>query len=371
MALTMEIKTYKLNPSAFIVKGASRSLLCDLERENFWLIPSVLQEILEDETLKSIEDVKMKYGSDDLEHSSIIDDYFVFLHEKDLILYSNYLEMYPKMKLTWHSNSHVTNAIIDVEENSNFNFELIFKQLDELNCRDIQIRFFIHQTAKEIELLLDSAESTCIKSIQFIIPFIGHKEIENLKSICKSYPRVSYIQCYGNIDNKVHYTSDDQLCNLVTINADLKSNKHCGIIESPYFVSDITTFTESQHHNTCLNRKISIDVDGNIKNCPSMVQSFGNIRDTTLQEALEHPDFKKYWNVKKDDIAVCKDCEFRHICTDCRAYIENPDDMYSKPLKCGYNPYTAEWEEWSTNPLKQKAIEHYGMQDFVLKSQKL
>jgi SPASM domain peptide maturase of grasp-with-spasm system len=96
-----------------------------------------------------------------------------------------------------------------------------------------------------------------------------------------------------------------------------------------------------------------------------MAQSFGNIRDTTLQEALEHPDFKKYWNVKKDEIAVCKDCEFRYICTDCRAYIENPEDMYSKPLKCGYNPYTAEWEEWSTNPLKQKAIEYYGMQELV------
>jgi hypothetical protein len=39
--------------------------------------------------------------------------------------------------------------------------------------------------------------------------------------------------------------------------------------------------------------------------------------------------------------------------------------MYSKPLKCGYNPYTCEWEEWSTHPMKQKAIEYYGMQELV------
>lgn len=96
-----------------------------------------------------------------------------------------------------------------------------------------------------------------------------------------------------------------------------------------------------------------------------MSQSFGNIKDTTLQEALDHPDFKKYWNVTKDQIEVCKDCEFRYICTDCRAYIENPEDMYSKPLKCGYNPYTAEWAEWSTNPLKQKAIDYYGMREVL------
>ena len=98
-----------------------------------------------------------------------------------------------------------------------------------------------------------------------------------------------------------------------------------------------------------------------------MSESFGNIKNTTLEEAVNHPNFKKYWDITKDQIEVCKDCEFRHICTDCRAYVETPEDQYSKPLKCGYNPYTNEWEEWSTNPLKQKAIEFYGMQDLVKK----
>jgi SPASM domain peptide maturase of grasp-with-spasm system len=92
-----------------------------------------------------------------------------------------------------------------------------------------------------------------------------------------------------------------------------------------------------------------------------MTKDYGNISSTTLQEALNHPDFKKYWNITKDKISACKDCEFRHICTDCRAYIENPEDIYSKPLKCGYNPYTCEWEDWSTNPLKEKVIKHYGI----------
>ena len=96
-----------------------------------------------------------------------------------------------------------------------------------------------------------------------------------------------------------------------------------------------------------------------------MRQSYGNIQDTSLQKALDHPDFKKYWNITKDQVAVCQDCEFRYICTDCRAYLDDPEDTYSKPLKCGYNPYSATWEEWSTNPLKQKAIDFYGMLDVL------
>ena len=69
--------------------------------------------------------------------------------------------------------------------------------------------------------------------------------------------------------------------------------------------------------------------------------------------------------IQKDQIAVCKDCEFRYICTDCRAYKEDPEDDYSKPLKCGYDPYTGVWSEWSTNPLKQKAIQYYGMEEII------
>jgi len=104
-----------------------------------------------------------------------------------------------------------------------------------------------------------------------------------------------------------------------------------------------------------------------------MSQSFGNIKDTTLEKALLHPDFKKYWNLTKDEIEVCKDCEFRYICTDCRAYTErthtNAEGLdISKPLKCGYNPYTGEWQEWSTNPLKEKAIKYYGMEELVKKN---
>ena len=90
-----------------------------------------------------------------------------------------------------------------------------------------------------------------------------------------------------------------------------------------------------------------------------MKESFGNIKATTLVEALNKEGFKKYWNITKDKIKICQDCQFRYVCTDCRAYIEDPSDKYSKPLKCGYDPNTGKWEEWSTNPLKQKAIEHY------------
>lgn len=54
-------------------------------------------------------------------------------------------------------------------------------------------------------------------------------------------------------------------------------------------------------------------------------------------------------------------CEFRYICTDCRAFLVDPRDSRSKPLKCGYNPESGLWKEWSDNPLSQESIEHYNL----------
>ena len=60
-----------------------------------------------------------------------------------------------------------------------------------------------------------------------------------------------------------------------------------------------------------------------------------------LDDVCKMDEFRMLWNINKDKIDVCKDCEFRYICTDCRAYIKDKRDIYSKPLKCNYDPYTA------------------------------
>jgi SPASM domain peptide maturase of grasp-with-spasm system len=115
------------------------------------------------------------------------------------------------------------------------------------------------------------------------------------------------------------------------------------MIRSFYFRINKSLFTESQNHNTCLNRKLCIDAEGNIKNCPSMPRSFGNIKDTTLLEAIEKEGFKDLWFITKDQIEVCKDCEFRYMCTDCRCFLKDSENIYSQPAKCTYNPYIAKW----------------------------
>lgn len=190
---------------------------------------------------------------------------------------------------------------------------------------------------------------------------------ETIDGLCSRIYNLVFYSC-----NKPPFEPKDKYKFTLTFAKEQIKLNSCGKVDLKYFNVNLRKVLEAINHNSCLHKKISIDKDGNIKNCPSMHQSFGNIKNTTLEEALHHRDFKKYWNLTKDKIEICKDCEFRYICTDCRAYTEQTHidkeglDI-SKPLKCGYNPYKAEWEEWSANPLKQKSISQYGLKDLIKK----
>lgn len=246
----------------------------------------------------------------------------------------------------------VDDAIICVD----YEFDLlqnILIELDELKCSHLELRIHNKLTVNQITNLGEWLNGLNIITVDILIGK-GQDNIRLIKNICSNIIRI------------VIYESDEDCVdnNVIFVKSPL-SNLLCGKISPDLFMINPLFYSISQFHNSCLSRKISVDFDGSIKNCPSMPRSFGNIRHTTLKEALEKPEFKKHWNITKDKVSVCSDCEFRYVCTDCRAYIEQPEDIHSKPLKCGYNPYTGEWEEWSTNPLKQKAIDYYCMYEIL------
>jgi len=208
--------------------------------------------------------------------------------------------------------------------------------------------------------LFNLFQGSSIRSIYLYVPYTKELTKKNILKLHHNFPRLKRIVIFSSPTSNFY----DEFEFEFVFTTEKIGYKSCGVVNDSYFVSGINTFSEALNHNSCLHKKISIDKNGNIKNCPSMTQSFGNITEKTLEKALEHPNFKKYWNITKDKIEICKDCEFRYICTDCRAYTEQThlekDLDLSKPLKCGYDPYTNKWTEWSTNPLKQKAIKNHG-----------
>lgn len=367
----MTRKYFKLFSNCIIVKGQNRATICDLQRNKFVFIPNTLTNLFDSD---DILDLKKLTSLLDKESLPILQEYIDLLNEYEFIFEcsKNEAKLFPKLSLEYDYPAKISNVVIDFNKNSKHDFLKILNQfLIPTNCRHIQLRFYDEIDFNILQEILFEINNSFIKSVEIILKHSESISNKFLSDWVSKNKKIKSITIHSAIQNCIIKEEDYGFGIIVEVKQEITNESHCGVIHHNYFNTMIESFTESQHHNSCLNRKLSIDVDGNIKNCPSMSQNFGNIKDTTLEAALNHPDFKKYWNVTKDMIDVCKDCEFRHICTDCRAYTERTqfdgDIDVSKPLKCGYNPYTNEWSEWSTNPLKEKAIEYYGMRDLVKK----
>jgi SPASM domain peptide maturase of grasp-with-spasm system len=352
-----ENKFVKFFACCIPVKGAKRAIICDIQRFNYDFVPNDFIDIINETTNNTISMIISKYG---IENQEILMEYYKILLDREygFLCDKDELVLFPNLSLEWDYPAIISNAIIDIEsEKPNNYYKNIFKQLENNGCKDIEIRFFYEINRLQLKSILKQIDGTSkIKNIELVIDFNNEFDENICKQIAYEFPRVNRITIFNSPFEKIVYSDEENITHFIFTTQIIKGNSHCGIIDSNYFVLNIQTFTESQKHNTCLNRKISIDVNGEIKNCPSMTKSYGNIKDTTLAEALEKPGFKDMWYIHKDQIEVCKDCEFRHICTDCRAFIKDPNNIYSKPAKCSYDPYTATWgeENPTNNPLHGK-----------------
>lgn len=290
---------------------------------------------------RTVEEVKKAYKH---RYDNGIDAFFDMLLKEDWGFITDTPESFPDLDLAWESPLRITNAIIDIGVSSKHNMKSILSQLDELGCQALQIRAYCLVPDRTLDDFLSHTLYSRLKSIELLLQYTERINESSIEKLISTHKRIHGIIVHSSPFDK-SYKLEEAWCMVTFSKQTIDSCESCGHISQQYFAINTPLFTEAQKFNTCLNRKISIDVDGNIKNCPSMEKSFGNIKDTSLVSALAKREFKELWEINKDQIEVCKDCEFRYICTDCRAYITDDKNKYSKPSKCSYDPYTATWAD--------------------------
>ncbi|SDP99136.1 SPASM domain peptide maturase, grasp-with-spasm system [Mucilaginibacter sp. OK268] len=341
---------FQLFADCIPVKGYNRSVICDLGRNKFNLIPNELTDFIEELKSKPFNSLLEDFCDDDKE---TILEYIEFLVNNEFGFFSeqNNNNSFPPLEAIFNWSGLISNSIVDVDALSSHNYERIFSELKEVNCTSVQIRFFSEQTIQNVQFILESALDRDFECIELVIEF-SDELLSFFVNSEKVYPitSVQFFSC--NPDKISDYIQEvnDSLIAFSFTPLKINNHEHCGLVDPSYFTSNLQLFMEGQKFNTCLNRKVSISANGEIKNCPSTTEVYGFINTTKLIDCIDRDDFKRYWTINKQSISICKDCEFRFVCTDCRAFIENPSDIYSKPLKCNYDPYSSTWLKTSNFP---------------------
>jgi SPASM domain peptide maturase of grasp-with-spasm system len=334
---------FRLFASCIPVRGAKRSTICDLERNRFWLIPDALYEILTRYKKFTIPELKAAFENN---YDAFIDEYLAFLQKEELGTWftKEELKLFPPLQPMQDIPGAITNAIIDIDASSAHPYEKIFEELNQLGCRHIQLRAYGKIDIPALTRSLACTKQYFIKSLHCILQYHEDSSKAALLELFNAYPFIGFDFHSVPESKKAALEKEYEQYPFTFHTTAISDHTHCGKISMAYFTPNVPHFLEAQQFNTCLNRKISVDCEGYIRNCPSMPQHYGHISSHSLAEAAALDAFQQLWQVKKDQVKVCSDCEFRYICTDCRAFVQDASDPFSKPAKCNYNPYTATWE---------------------------
>ena len=325
------------------VRGVKKSMIIDTERDELFRFDSryypfihLLENKKYTEAIQAVDEDQREY----------MEEFTRFILENELGFFTGTPALFPKPAETWSSPRSLQNAILDFKT-VKYDYIRVVKQLLQLGCHHLQFRFFSRHTLDFLIQFMKAPELNKFRSVELIVPYDDTFTEEKLRTFLSANPVISLLYIYSTKASRLKELQygPEVITRIILLEEDTISPDNCGNINIKNMrIPDTGTFYENKFHNSCLNRKISIDTEGYIRNCPSMKEHYGHCENVLLKDVIANPAYKKYGNIRKDQIEVCKDCEYRYICNDCRAYTRN-NHFYGKPLKCKYDPYTGEWTE--------------------------
>ena len=102
----------------------------------------------------------------------------------------------------------------------------------------------------------------------------------------------------------------------------------------------------NMRYNSCWGTVIAITGDGCVRPCVHSETIIGRV-----EEALKDVDgllekMTPFWTQNKDKVDVCRECEFRYVCFDCRELSMRRYGRMDGPNPlCGYDPRSGEWRD--------------------------
>lgn len=340
-------ETFRLYATCKLVEGGAYSAIYDLDRHLLFRFDSAyfgLFSLAASERGLSLAD----FEALDPEARARAEDAIEFLKVREVGRYMDPVSsaLLVSMSEAWDSPHSIINAIIDVDSTEP-DWPGVLSALDDLNCRGLQVRGFSSLLGvDEVRAALERLNGTRISRVDFVVKWQPAWDGIDWAGLFQDYRNLQAVRLHSAPrSQEINGEFAPSLIGRVVVfeTRPITGADHCGAISRGTFgIPSTGLYTELKSFNGCLNRKVSIRADGEICNCPSMRATFG--KDVgRLRDIVTSQEFQRPWRLGKDKLEVCRGCEFRYVCTDCRAYLES-DISRGKPARCSYDPVTGSWE---------------------------
>lgn len=192
-----------------------------------------------------------------------------------------------------------------------------------------------------VDLIADQVKYITIETLSIMggNPLLNMKMVEYIKSkitagnyrIMCSSPKINELEKVKESLDKMGIAITDSICNI-------------GNISEENMSVNVAEFFFNQEFNPCWGAKLAIDVNGGIKHCMWSGNTLGNVEGITVPNLIFSRQCDELWELTKDKIETCKECEYRYSCSDCRVMTEQDSgSRHSKTFSCSYCPDTGEW----------------------------
>lgn len=326
------------------VKGVLRGIIYDLTRRTYYSFPVEYIALLEQKIINVHELLEIYQHDEEREDILRFKDYLL---QRDILLDlpPELFEQLPKLGFEYNDPGAITNCIVDYEKDSPYKLKSFIASCTAIGARHFLIRSYKSDfDESEFLEMLDLFDDTPVRSFELLIKYNQHIE-DVARHKAESKIRCKSIVLHSAPNAEYIMAKNQSAMGIFALTPQLIIDAHeCHNNSEKYMNVNILFYLEALNHHPYFNKKLCIDVHGRLKNCPSHETHFGIYGEVGVEDVVYREDFRKKWNVNRDQIEACQNCEFRYMCSDSRDIIQKPDGTWVHATQCSYNPFSAKWQ---------------------------
>jgi SPASM domain peptide maturase of grasp-with-spasm system len=330
-------KVVKMFSTCQIVYGYTRGAVYDLTRNKYYLVPIEFCDFV-----RRIDGMKLSEFNK-LKEDRQLGEYIDFLKKKEILFFVNETESvcFGEMNFEYDSPSDAHTVVIEMDDTIPFDLPDFLIKTKNTGLENAV--FFATQPLPILYIhnILKFFQLTRFQQIEIICRYDTRVEPASYFQLFHSAPRLRKLSLHSAPNDHIYHAGGES-ARLFTFSESLARYPD-PIVDYGYFKINVPFFTEALLSNPFYNKKIFIDATGRLKNAPYSKESFDLVDEINVEEVIKQDRFRVLWQTRKDNIDVCKDCEFRYMCMDSRIPCVGHEGRLYHETDCNYNPYICKW----------------------------